>query len=76
MIPLPGGMVLSEGEMVIVEGIARLVDRGFCTECAVKLLLGIDIPEDSRSPAPCTEGLLIGDFLVFLLEAGPPKCDL
>lgn len=73
---LPNGWVLSEGEMVIFEGVTRLLDRGFCTECAVKLILGVDIEEGFRSPAPCTEGLLVGRFLDWLLEQGPSSCGL
>lgn len=74
MMELPNGMIFSEGEMVIVEGISRLFDRGFCAECAVKVILGVDIDEGDRSPAPCTEALLVGEFLTWLLEQGPSSC--
>jgi hypothetical protein len=33
----------------------------------VKLILGVDIPPDLRSPAPMTEALLVGPFLDWLL---------
>jgi hypothetical protein len=58
---------LTEAEGVIAEGVTRLLDRGYCHECAVKLILGVDIPPNLRSPAPMTEALLVGPFLDWLL---------
>jgi hypothetical protein len=75
VITFPNGWVLSEGEMGLAEGVFRLLDRGFCSECAVKLILGTDIEDQWRSPAPCTEGLLVGRFLEWLLEQGPSSCE-
>lgn len=77
MIVIDGDTVqLTEAEEVIKEGVDRLLNRGFCMECSVKLLLGVDIPEEVRAPAPATEALLVGPFLEWLIGPDPVRHDL